>query len=121
MTVNNSSGERREFLLMAMEGFEFEASAKILEDLNVFIGDTGASSDTTVSDLGFRNVRQANAEDNIVDVSGNVLNEKSVGDLYGSFCNKHGEEVGQATIKDMVYTPRAGYNLFSLTKRLDDG
>ena len=87
----------------------------------MFIGGTGASSDTTASDLGFRNVRQANEADNIVDASGNDLSGKLVGDLSGNFCNKHGKEVGQATIKDMVYTPRAGYNLFSLTKRLDDG
>ena len=38
---------------MAVNKMEFLASAKILEDLNVFIRDTGASSDTTTSGLGF--------------------------------------------------------------------
>ena len=56
MATTNSSGENKEFLLMAVNGIEFEASAKILEDPNVFIGNTGASSDTSVSDLGFVNV-----------------------------------------------------------------
>ena len=45
-----------EFLLMALQ---IDATAKLLEDLNVFIGGTGASSDTTSSDLGFKKVRKA--------------------------------------------------------------
>ena len=39
----------------------------------------------------------------------------------GIFCDKYGEEGGYATIKEMVHTPNAEYNLFSITKRLYDG
>ena len=49
---------------------EFLASAKILEDPNVSIGDTGVLSDTTTSDLGFQNKKPTSAVDNIVDASG---------------------------------------------------
>ena len=48
------------------------------------------------------------------------MSGKTVGDVSGNFCNKFGEEVGYATIKEMVHTPNAEYNLFSITKRLDD-
>eukprot|EP00957_Ditylum_brightwellii_P087679 6676569-Ditylum_brightwellii.AAC.1 len=41
--------------------FAFTNNAKILHDLNVFIGDTGATTDTTNSQFGFKNTRKANA------------------------------------------------------------
>ena len=44
-----------------------------------------------------------------------------MGDVSGQFCDKFGKEVGYTTIKEMVHTPNAEYNLFSITKRLDDG
>ena len=120
--VNNSSGGGgSEFLLMGLNKMEFRADARILDDPNVFIGDTGASSDTTASKLGFQNTRPGDAKDNIVDASGNDLSGKLVGDVSGTFCNKNGEELFDATIKEMVHTPNAGYNLFSITKRLEHG
>ena len=77
---------------------EFWASANILEDPNVFIGDTGASSDTTFSDLGFKNKRSSGKEDDITNALGNGIRGESVGNVSGIFCNKFGEEQGQATI-----------------------
>ena len=115
---SGSEGTSREFLLMALE---MDATAKLLEDPNVFIGDTGASSDTTSSDLGFRNARKASRSDSITDASGHDLSGKTVGDVSGHVCDKFGSEINYATIKEMVHTPNAGYNLFSITKRLDDG
>ena len=52
--TNNNPQASGEFLLMAVNDMEFWASADILEDPNVFIGNAGASSDTTVLDLGFK-------------------------------------------------------------------
>lgn len=112
-TTNNSEEGGSEFLLMSMNRMEFNATAKLLEDPNVFIGDTGASSDTTASRIGFKNTKPGNEQDDIVDASGNGLKGTVVGDVSGTFCNKNGEELCDATIKEMVYTPDAGYNLFS--------
>ena len=106
---------------MGMNSMEFSSSAKLLEDPNIFIGDTGASSDTTASDLGFRNVRGASNADSIIDASGNDLKGKTVGDVTGTFCDKYGQELCDATIKDMVHMPNAEYNLFSITQCLDRG
>ena len=74
--LNNGKSANQEFLLMALQ---INATAKPLEDPNVFIGDTRASSDTTSSDLGFKNVRRASRSDSIVDASGNDLSGKTVG------------------------------------------
>eukprot|EP00957_Ditylum_brightwellii_P140112 10676410-Ditylum_brightwellii.AAC.1 len=56
-------------------------NSSILKDPNVFIGDTGATCDTTFSDLGFINVTQADEKDNIVNASGNAIEGKVVGDM----------------------------------------
>ena len=106
---------------MGVNQMEFRASAKLLEDPNIFIGDTGASSDTTASDLGFRNRKAASASDNIANASRNDLSGKTVGDKSGIFCDKYGNVKNNVVIKDMVYSPNAEFNLFSLTKRLDKG
>ena len=119
--ANIDADNHREFLLMSMDKMEFKATAKLLEDPNVFIGDTGASSDTTASELGFRNRRAASMADRITDASGNDLSGKTVGDVSGSFCDKYGNEKCDVIIKEMVYSPSAEFNLFSLTKRLDQG
>ena len=75
---------------MTMSKMEFIATANILSDPNVLIGDTGASSETTALDLGFRNVRPATASDNKVDVSGSNLVGQTTGDMAGVFCDKYG-------------------------------
>ena len=73
----------------------------------MFIGDTGASRNTTSSKIGFINTRPGNSRDNIVDASRNNLSGKLVGDVSGTFCNKNGVELYDATIQEMVHTPNA--------------
>ena len=122
--LSTAGGDRTsgsEFLLMTVHGIQFKATTKLLEDQNILIGDTGASSNTTGSRLGFRHVQGASARDNIVDASGNDMNSEIIGDVSGTFCNKCGQELMDATIKDMVYSPNSKFNLFSITKRLEDG
>ena len=41
--------------------------------------------------------------------------------LKGKFYDKFGTEMGKATIKDVVHTPNSRFNLFSVTKRMQDG
>ena len=117
----NTSRGGTEFLLMSVNQMDFQASAKFLEDRNVFLGDTGASSDTTTLTRGFKNTRKGGSEDNITNVSGVGLKGKLVSNVTGTFYNKHGQGLYDATIKEMVYTPDAGFNLFSITKQLEQG
>ena len=99
----------------------FPKTASILKDANVFIDDTGATSDTTNSKYGFVNVKQATKADNIVDASGRDISGSAVGNVKATMCDKNGQELHPITIKDVVHMPGSGYNLFSLTKRLDQG
>eukprot|EP00957_Ditylum_brightwellii_P055865 4233105-Ditylum_brightwellii.AAC.1 len=101
--------------------YTFAANTKILNDPNVFIGYTGTTSDTTNSKYGFVNVKKATSDDSIVDTSGNSISGNIVGDIKGTVCDKSGQEVATVTIKDVVHMSGSSYNLFSLTKRLDQG
>ena len=114
---NNGS----DFLLMGLNKMEFHASAKLLEDPNMFIGDIGTSSDTTFSRLGFKNIKGANDGDSILDALGNNISGKVVGDVSGKFIRKNREGKKSVPIKQMIHTLDAGYNLFSLTYRLHQG
>ena len=120
-TNNGDRDSGSEFLLTGLNNMEFNAMAKLLKDPNFFIVDTGASSDTTFSHLGFKNVKSANHDNHILDVSGNNISDKVMGDVTGVFLNKNGHEVQKATIEQMVHTPSAGYNLFSIIQRLEQG
>eukprot|EP00957_Ditylum_brightwellii_P191901 14608433-Ditylum_brightwellii.AAC.1 len=62
----------------------FAANSKILNDSNIFIGDTGATSKTTNSKYDFVNVRKASSDDSIVNASGNGISGNIVGDIKGT-------------------------------------
>ena len=126
MVATESSGSREyqggaEFLLMGMDEMEFENSRNILSDPNVFIGGTGATSDSTFSKLGFKNTRKASEDDTIVDASKNKIAGDVVGDMPSVVCNKYGQELEAVNVQDVVYSPKNRFNIFSLTKRLKDG
>ena len=93
----------------------------LLKDPDIFIGDTGATCNSTNSDIGLVDVRQAKMTDNIIDASRNDILGSIVGDMPSTVCDKNGQELQDVMIKDIVHLPQSGYNLFSLTKRLEDG
>ena len=106
---------------MVMNEMEFNNLRSILEDPNVFIGDTGASSYSTFSKLVFKNVRKATENDTTVDASNNNIKGSVVVDMPRIIFNKHRQELGGVNIKYVVYSPKNGFNLFRITKRLKSG
>ena len=118
----NNDASDSEFLLMTKnEGLTFAATDSLLADPNVWIADSGATSDTTAYEIGMTNKKKASDKDTITDASGNNVTGKTVGDLKGFICNKQGNEIHDATIKQVVYVPGSNFNLFSLSKRLENG
>ena len=67
------------------------------------------------------NKKMVSEEDNITDASGDNVSGETVDDLRGIICNKQGKELYDATIKKLVYVPGSSFNLFSLSKRLENG
>eukprot|EP00957_Ditylum_brightwellii_P027925 2109651-Ditylum_brightwellii.AAC.1 len=74
------------------EKIAFASNSNILKDPNVFIGDTGATCDSTFSEIGFTNKQQAGKLDNIVDVTGNGIKGNVVRDMPSIVCGKNGQE-----------------------------
>jgi hypothetical protein len=82
---NNLETSDNEFNLM---GITRSTNGKhIPNDPNIFIADTGATSDSSPSLIGFKNIHKATEEDNIMDASGNSVIGEKIGDLSGMACD----------------------------------
>ena len=103
------------------EGLAFAANDSLFADPNVWIADSGATNDTTAHEIGTTNTKMASDGDNITNASGNNVSGKTVGDLKGVIYSKQGKELHDATIKELVYVHGSSFNLFSLSKRLENG
>ena len=90
--TNGGRHDNTQLLFMGLNEMEFNATSKLLKDPNVFIGNTGATSNTTFSRLGLTNFKSANNGDNIFDASGNNISGEMVGDVWGTFFDKHGND-----------------------------
>jgi hypothetical protein len=91
----------------------------MLNDPDVWIGDTGATMHNTAYLKNEVNHRLAAAQDNIVGITGPPVEAKMIVDIL---CEASCE--GQTTkfvIKDVAYVPESCYNLFSLTKLMSNG
>ena len=75
-----------EFLLLTKNDLTFAATDSLLVDPNVWIADSGATSDTMAHEIGMTNKKMASEEENITDASG-----ETVGDLKRVICNKQGK------------------------------
>jgi len=113
-----------EFLLCsvpAVAATTFTNEQSLLNDPNVWIADSAATVHNTPHLQGMKNVRDATKNDRIT--MGNGANEKAVriGDVPGIVCNKHGNQVGRAVIRDVTVLPSGAFDLFSLTKMISEG
>ena len=93
----------------------------ILDDPNIFIADTGATSDTTPYSIGMTDLIDSKPFDGIIDTGGNNIEDKSVGTLCGIVHDKTGREVQRGVIKNITHMLGSKFGLMSLTQRILDG
>jgi len=120
-STSQESGSRVEFLL-CLTNITFPGNQDLLKDPNLWIGDTGCSSHMTPYKQGL-NAEALNKGDTEGFKMGNGLVEKvkSVGSLIGTVCNKHGQMLNQVKFTDVSYMPQGEFNLFSITKMMNEG
>ena len=106
---------------MALSEMQLVNNTSILRDPNVFIADSGATSDTSPYTYGMKGLVDGNEEDAITDASGNRMQAFKKGTMKGVICDKFGNEVQNMIIDDMVVMPNSEFNLFSISKRLEKG
>ena len=66
------------------EAMKFAKDSRKLEDPNVFIRDTGATCITINSKYGFKNIREATTNENIIGTLGSGIEENIVENLSGA-------------------------------------
>gem|GEM_PF-6951265 len=119
----DTNNEGNEFLLASSEistaGLTMSQKSFILKDPNIWIGDTGATSDSTFNDMGMQNCKETKSS--VTMGKGKSVHPKKVGDIAVTVHNKNGNEMFNAKMTDVAYIPEANFNLFSITRRLRQG
>jgi hypothetical protein len=115
------NGRRVEFLLCGMSKEDvktFPDSKALINDPNIWIGDTGATTHMKKSDSGMTNIRSATKSDAVTMGNKQVEATTKVGDVYGTICDKNGNEVNRVGLTNVSHVPGAGYNMFSLSRMI---
>jgi hypothetical protein len=106
---------------VVLVGMEFPDSMRMLNDPNIWIGDTAASGHTSPYQHSL--TPQGNAVTNGGITVGNGITEKTAmyGNISRTLCNKQGAKVGRAKLMHVAYSPNMKFNLCSLSKLYQDG
>ena len=93
----------------------------MLNNPNIFIGDSGASTHSNQYGQGLVDINQGKDNDSVMVGSGNLMKASAIGNLPGTICNKYGEEIRKGIMQDVTHCPSMQCNVFSLTKLLLEG
>jgi hypothetical protein len=106
---------------VVLVGMEFPDSMRLLNDPNIWIGDTAASVHT--SPYQHRMTPEGNAVKNGSITVGNGITDKTAmyGNISGTICNKQGTKVGRAKLTHVAHSPNMKFNLCYLSKFCQDG
>jgi hypothetical protein len=95
--------------------------ATILDDPNIWICDTAATTDATPHAMGMVNKKKATHNDCVTMGNGATDEASMIGDIPGIWCNQHGDILFRTKLTGVTYIPNSAFNLFSATKRLQCG
>ena len=98
---------------------EMSTSFELLYSDDIWICDTGASSHSSKSNSGAKNVKQNGSQS--LGHSGKAVEAISTMNLPGQFIGKDGSSGMKATLTDVNYNPKYNFNLMSLTRLLMNG
>lgn len=113
--TNNYSMKDMESMLIGA-GIDLDGLER---DESIWIGDTGASTHITFSNLGLVNTREIDAVMMVGD--GNHVNVNVMGRVEGKLCNKDGNAICDITLDKVQYSPSSKFNLLSITTLLCKG
>ena len=109
-----------ELLCMGTTRPTFPNVLKLLQDPCVWIGDTGATRHMTRHNIGLKNQRKPNGSRATMG-NGHVEKASVVGNIFGTVCDKHGDQLGPVSMMDVAVFPNLAYNMFSMTKMMRQG
>jgi hypothetical protein len=102
-------------------GMEFPDSMRLLNDPNIWIGDTAASVHTSPYQHGM--TPEGNAVKNGSMTAGNGITEKTAmyGNIAGTIFEKQVTKFGREKLTHVAHSPNMKFNLCSLSKLCQDG
>jgi precorrin isomerase len=98
----------------------FSPGLAIVDDPNLFIGDSGASAHSTGSAFGLYDLKDADGS-GMMGSNGSVEATKKIGKLSATMCSKHGDKLFNLELSNVHYVPGQKFNLFSITKAREQG
>lgn len=113
--ANKDKGE------VVLVGMEFPDNMRLLNDPNIWIGDTAASVHTSPYQHGMTLEGNTVNNGSITVVNGITEKTAMYGNISGTVCNKQGAKVGRAKLTHVAYSPNMKFNLCSLSKLCQDG
>ena len=114
-----NSGNRIEYLLC---GMCFPSKVALLNDPNVWIADTAATpGHSMLHNVCLKNLKEALTTDLVTMGNGADVRAKTIVQLPGVICNKHGNELQGEVLDNVTYFPGVKYNLFSLSNMTRHG
>jgi hypothetical protein len=120
--VNVDTGSKVEFVLCGVDREKtFPTSHELLNDPNLWLGDSAATTHTTCHDIGMRNTKPATYKDAITVGNGENVKAAMIGEIPGVICDKHGNAVDHSVLTEVTHLPGGKYNLFSLTRMIKLG
>ena len=93
----------------------------LLDDENIWVGDTGASCHSTSHKVGMIDCVQADKGDSMTAQSGGEIIPDLIGNIPGTVHDKEGNPVGPAVLKEVMYNSGTNFNLFSIPRMLSLG
>ena len=104
-----------------MKAMTIPNTVSMLNDPNIFIGDSGASTHSTQHGQGLVHIHKGKDNDLVMIGSGNLMKASVVGNLPGTICNKYGEAIRRGIMQHATHCPSIQCNIFSLTELLLEG
>jgi len=106
---------------LGLINLKFPDNVQLLNDLNIWIGDTAATVHMTPYSVGM--IQQKINDSNQGITVGNGTQEKTIvqGTIKGNIVNKNGVKLGVAMLTDVSYAPTLKFNLCSLSKLMVNG
>lgn len=113
--------EEPEISLNGVDALTFPPSLKMVDDPNVFVADTGASAHSTGHMHGLYDLKDAEADDSVMNSTGSSQKTAKIASLNGMLCSNRGAQLNTMKLTGVQYVPGQRFNLFSLTKAIRDG
>jgi len=106
---------------LGLLNLKFPDKVQLLNDPNIWIGDTAATVHMTPYSVGMIQQKCIGSQQGIT--VGNGTQEKTVmqGTIKGNIVNKNGVKMGVAMLTDLSYAPTMKFNLCSLSKLMVNG